>query len=218
MTTAARGVARRGFEGFIKQSLKDVPHNSRVLMVGSGGGIEVWLREALQGKNAELVRTDIDPDRKPDVVDDITASQFPDESFNAIVIMEVLEHVTQPFAAVAELHRLLRPGGLLVMSTPFFVPLHDRPHDYFRFTRYGLALLLSRFEDVKVVQQNGWSEALLIAGTRVYKEKTLGALAVSVFVVPLCLLLTPVAMLMDKLTRTDFLTTTYFTTAVRPRS
>ena len=70
--------------------------------------------------------------------------QVPSARYDTILCCEVLEHLPRPELALAELYRLLRPGGHLILSVPFLCRLHEEPHDYFRFTEHGLAELLSR--------------------------------------------------------------------------
>lgn len=59
-------------------------------------------------------------------------------SFTNRVRTEVLEHTQQPFLVMQEFARVLKPGGHLLLSVPFFYPVHEAPHDYWRFTAYGL--------------------------------------------------------------------------------
>lgn len=84
-----------------------------------------------------------------------------DSSWDAIVCTEVLEHCADPFHAVANMRALLKPGGLLLVTSPFMWPDHrtDDYPDYFRFTEQGWQLLLSDFEDVKVTSARWTSEA-----------------------------------------------------------
>jgi SAM-dependent methyltransferase len=72
---------------------------------------------------------------------DALALPFADAAFDSVLCNEVLEHVTDPARLFAEAARVLRPGGTLVLSTPQTWGLHEEPHDYWRFTRYGLAHL-----------------------------------------------------------------------------
>jgi SAM-dependent methyltransferase len=67
-----------------------------------------------------------------------------DATYDSAMCIEVLEHVPDPFAAVASIARVLKPGGVAVISVPHLSRLHDVPHDYFRFTGFGLAALLAR--------------------------------------------------------------------------
>src|SRR5262249_32402332 len=63
---------------------------------------------------------------------------FADATFERVLCVEVLEHLHDPALAVAEMRRVLAPGGLLLLTTRFAYPLHDEPHDYFRYTVHGL--------------------------------------------------------------------------------
>ena len=54
-----------------------------------------------------------------DIVGDITSIPEPDASFDAILCVEVLEHVPDPLAALRELGRLLKPNGQLILTAPF---------------------------------------------------------------------------------------------------
>jgi SAM-dependent methyltransferase len=75
--------------------------------------------------------------------------QVADESFATVLCTQVVEHVADPFAAVSEMARVLRPGGVLILSAPHLSLLHEVPDDYWRFTRYGLEQLL-RQADLEV--------------------------------------------------------------------
>jgi SAM-dependent methyltransferase len=65
-----------------------------------------------------------------------------DESIDCMLCSEVLEHVPHPHVAIREFARILRPGGVLLLTVPFLARLHEEPHDYFRYTRHGLRRLL----------------------------------------------------------------------------
>ena len=71
---------------------------------------------------------------------------LPDDSFDCIVCTEVLEHTLQPFAAVAELRRLLRAGGRLFLSVPFNFRIHGPLPDCWRFTEHGLRAMFAGWE------------------------------------------------------------------------
>lgn len=80
----------------------------------------------------------------PDVVADAVVLPFRSASFDTVLCTEVLEHVPEPEACVAELSRVLRPGGYLILTTPFFYWLHEQPRDFFRFTPFALERLATR--------------------------------------------------------------------------
>ncbi|HJV21891.1 MAG TPA: class I SAM-dependent methyltransferase [Holophagaceae bacterium] len=63
---------------------------------------------------------------------------YDSESFETVLCTQVLEHAPDPKALLLECARVLRPGGHLILTVPFAFRIHSEPHDYFRFTRYGL--------------------------------------------------------------------------------
>ncbi|MEM2676100.1 MAG: class I SAM-dependent methyltransferase [Candidatus Bathyarchaeia archaeon] len=63
-------------------------------------------------------------------------------SYDSVICLEVLEHVPNPQQAIREIHRILKPSGVFIVSVPHLSRIHNIPHDYFRFTLYGLATLL----------------------------------------------------------------------------
>lgn len=71
------------------------------------------------------------------------ALPFPDESFDTVLSSDVIEHLPEPTLAFQEMGRVLKPGGKLILNTPFLYMLHEMPHDYFRYTRYSLQRLAS---------------------------------------------------------------------------
>lgn len=74
----------------------------------------------------------------PDVVGDAHALPFADASFDHVMSMQVLEHVTDPALCVREIARVLRPGGSAVLTAPGVWPAHEIPWDFWRFTRFGM--------------------------------------------------------------------------------
>lgn len=78
----------------------------------------------------------------PDVVADAMRMPFSSGVFDVVFSTQVIEHVRRPWVMLAECHRVLRSGGTLLISGPFYWPLHEEPHDYFRFTEYGFRALL----------------------------------------------------------------------------
>ena len=75
---------------------------------------------------------------------------FPDNRFDAVLCTEVLEHAEDPEALIAEMLRVLRPGGTMLATVPFSARVHYAPHDYNRFTRYRLAAMFSQFSKVQI--------------------------------------------------------------------
>jgi SAM-dependent methyltransferase len=63
-------------------------------------------------------------------------------AYDTVMTFEVLEHLPHPQRAVAEMARALKPGGVLLLTVPHLSRLHEEPHDYFRYTSYGIRTLL----------------------------------------------------------------------------
>ena len=68
---------------------------------------------------------------------------YDDSSFDHVLCTEVLEHVADPLVFLADLQRVLRHGGSLILTVPWSAQLHHLPYDYGRFTRFGLVELLN---------------------------------------------------------------------------
>jgi SAM-dependent methyltransferase len=98
---------------------------------------------------------DIQAGRGVDRIEDIHALSFADESVGTVLCFETLEHVSDPIRAVKEMYRVLKPGGLLAMSSVMFFPIHEHPWDFWRFTPEGFERLLEPFES-KLVLAHGY--------------------------------------------------------------
>ena len=75
---------------------------------------------------------------RPDIFADGAHLPVSSAYFDGVICLEVLEHVPDPLIVVAEIARVLKPGGRAWLSMPFLYPLHDAPFDFQRYTEYGL--------------------------------------------------------------------------------
>ncbi|MFA5736846.1 MAG: methyltransferase domain-containing protein [Candidatus Paceibacterota bacterium] len=71
---------------------------------------------------------------------------------DGVICTEVLEHIKNPQNALNEIYRVLKKDGFLILTTPMTWPLHEEPHDYYRYTKYGLKYLLENagFVNIKI--------------------------------------------------------------------
>lgn len=69
---------------------------------------------------------------------------FPSGSFDGVLCSQVFEHVFTPTEFLQEIHRVLRPGGCLLLTVPFVWDEHEQPHDFARYSSFGLVALLER--------------------------------------------------------------------------
>jgi len=74
---------------------------------------------------------------------------FADASFDAAILQAVLEHVADPYRCVEEIHRVLRPAGLVYAETPFMQQVHGGCYDFTRFTDLGHRRLFRRFAEIE---------------------------------------------------------------------
>lgn len=102
--------------------------------------------------------------------DDVEALDFPDAAFNAVVCWSVLEHVPHPQRAIAEMLRVLRPGGTIWVQLPFLLPYHADPHDYWRVTPSGLRVWMRDFEEV-ACGCDYWARTHIVCATFFYGRK-----------------------------------------------
>jgi SAM-dependent methyltransferase len=118
-----------------------------VLDVGGGrqaGHDDVW------PPTTRHIRLDVSGVHGPDVQATATRLPLPDAVVDAVVMIELLEHVSDPADAIDEAWRVLRRGGKIIGSVPFVAPVHGDPSDFYRYSEHGIRHLLRRFEDVRV--------------------------------------------------------------------
>ncbi|MCU1580499.1 MAG: methyltransferase [Rhodoglobus sp.] len=101
---------------------------------------------------ARLRTLDIDPDSDADIIGDICRrnDDVADASLDMVICTEVLEHVSNPFLGVAEIHRMLKPGGRAYFSAPFNFRIHGPLPDNWRFSEHGWRQLASPFSHVAI--------------------------------------------------------------------
>jgi ubiquinone/menaquinone biosynthesis C-methylase UbiE len=126
---------------WVERTLSAIPSGSRLLDAGAGeqqykkycSHLEYVSQDFSMysgtgdGRGLQTGSWDV---RGVDIVSDITAIPKPQSSFDVILCTEVLEHIPDPLAALKEFGRLLRPGGLLIITAPFCSLTHFSPHHY----------------------------------------------------------------------------------------
>ncbi|HTC33342.1 MAG TPA: methyltransferase domain-containing protein [Bryobacteraceae bacterium] len=81
---------------------------------------------------------------KIEVLGDISELPFREGSFDAVINIQVLEHLKEPAIGIGEMARVLKPGGELILTTVQCWEIHQHPNDFFRYTRYGLTYLFDK--------------------------------------------------------------------------
>jgi SAM-dependent methyltransferase len=130
-------------QAWLKKTLAALPAGTRLLDAGAGElknrqhcshltylsqdfcqyeGARRGVNEGLQSESWDTSRIDL--------VSDITAIPAPDASFDAVLCSEVLEHVSEPTHALDEFARLLKPGGVMILTAPFGSVVHMAPYHF----------------------------------------------------------------------------------------
>jgi len=126
----------------ITKNLCDKYLKGDVLEIGAGGD---YLKKEFKSKYDEWISLDYDlRSNSIDLRGDGQQLPLKDGVFDTIISVDVLEHVPNPEKFVSEMFRAVKPGGIVILSTPFFFYLHEEPHDYFRFSKYGLRTIFER--------------------------------------------------------------------------
>jgi SAM-dependent methyltransferase len=119
-----------------------------VLKNASGTVLDVgcadrWLEKHLQA-TCRYLAVDYPPTGSqlygahPTVYANASSLPFRTASIDTVVLLEVLEHVDEPRQTLSSISRVLKSGGHLLLTMPFLYPIHDAPHDYQRYTLFGL--------------------------------------------------------------------------------
>jgi SAM-dependent methyltransferase len=142
--------ARRQFLPLLKPGV-------RLLDAGSGRLPEQLLRKELLDTGATLETLDFMAGEGVDHVADVADTKLPDQSYDAILCMQVLEHVNNPQAVCRELYRMSKPGGHVMVSAPQSAWLHNLPYHFFHYTNRGMRQILEEagFEVLALEPQGG---------------------------------------------------------------
>ena len=128
-------------EDAVARFAQGMPGNARVLDAGSGEGqyAHHFTRQRYCGVDLAVGDAQWDYSRV-DALADLTALPFRGRAFDAAIHIVTIEHLKEPGCALAEIGRTMSPGSLLLIAAPHEWEVHQAPHDYFRYTRYGLAI------------------------------------------------------------------------------
>jgi len=129
-----------------------------VLEAGSGCSGRLPYKKYIP--HTKYLTLDIDKKSKPDICCDLHDIKWESDYFDAVVAIEVLEHLYNPQKAIDEMRRILKPGGVCLLSTRFIHPYHPGPKDYYRFTWDSLNYLFRDFQKVEVFHHGNKIQSL----------------------------------------------------------
>jgi len=147
----SKKITRDKLDNFIQKHATD----SKTLDLGSA-----WSPYAKYFPNR--TSCDIEARTGVDVVADAHELPFKDGEFQTILCSEVLEHLHTPEKAISEMYRVLETDGTLILTTRFMFPAHDVPHDYFRYTEYGMRHLFRDWEIVEIIPETTNFETMAV--------------------------------------------------------
>ena len=152
----------------------------KVLIVG-GGSIGQNMEPLYEDPRIQIISFDVYASPHAQFVADAHHIPLPDNTFDAVVVQAVLEHVLQPAQVADEIWRVLRPGGFVYAETPFMQQVHEGPFDFTRFTESGHRYLFRKFELISSGASGGpgrqfaWAVDYLVRG--LFRSVTAGKVA-----------------------------------------
>lgn len=142
----------------LKSMLKQISPNPRVLEVGCSPKSQSRNRTLGSDLVARIIKLDIVRSSIVDIVADAHRMPIADNSFHGVLFHSEIEHMHTPDEVIAEIGRVLIPGGLVYSTIPFVFYWHHG--DYYRFSKDGLRQLFRQFEEVEIGIGGGPSSAL----------------------------------------------------------
>ncbi|HEY8187119.1 MAG TPA: class I SAM-dependent methyltransferase [Pyrinomonadaceae bacterium] len=134
-----------------------LPADAAILIIGCGLGTDQYAKVFPE---AHIFPTDVTLKGDAVVACDGACLPFRDQTFDCVVVDQVLEHAVNPTAIVSEIHRCLKLGGIVYSGVPFHTPVHGFPFDFQRYTPLGHRMLFRRFQGLEVYITQGPLSAL----------------------------------------------------------
>ena len=143
---SSNDVAANNYARFVRE-LKALTPAPRVLVIG-GGILGRGMDALFEREGLEVVETDVAFGPRTGLICDAHDLPFTDAAFHGVIAQAVLEHVIDPQCCVAEMQRVLVPGGLVYAETPFMQQVHMGRYDFWRFTALGHRRLFRWFDEI----------------------------------------------------------------------
>ena len=143
---------RRSIIAFVREVANGLSPGTVILDVGAGSAPYRELFAHCEYITADWTRSPHEQSSEVDVLANAQALPLKNDTADAVLLTQVLEHVVDPAAVLLEMSRVLRPGGRLFLTVPFVWEVHEAPFDFWRFTPFSLQDLLTSagFEGVVI--------------------------------------------------------------------
>ena len=136
-------------------------HVAAFLAEAAPGTVIVELGSGSRRLRDDVINVDLFAFDPVDLTADIAQLPFRSDAVDFIILDTVLEHVPEPHRIIAEIFRVLKPGGKVISVTPFIFPYHGYPKHYFNFSADGLDFLFGAFPERAVETNMGPTSALV---------------------------------------------------------
>jgi SAM-dependent methyltransferase/uncharacterized protein YbaR (Trm112 family) len=133
----------------LAQLLVEQNDSPRLLVLGGGLELGRGMDALAQEPRIEIVESNVSFGPRTVLICDAHDVPFEDDSFDGVIVQAVLEHVADPYRCVEEIHRVLKPDGLVFAETPFMQQVHMGRYDFTRFTHLGHRRLFRNFAEVE---------------------------------------------------------------------
>lgn len=203
---------------FVRDAASELEAGSSIIDVGAG---ELKYRTEFAGchyvSNDLCVGDDNWDYADIDIVSSAYAIPVETGKFDAILCIQVFEHLDAPEDALREFSRILRPGGRIYLSAPLLAGEHQQPYDFFRYTRYGYAKLAERHE-FKIISIEPHGGAVIVLETMAwamlwemlpFRRQSVMRYLIYVLLYPVKLTTGVLALLIDQLDRKKAMTINY---------
>jgi len=172
----------------------------RALDIGCG---EQPMREVFEGRLETIVGLDhprtLHPEDQVQVFGTALELPFAEGTFDTALCFQVLEHVPEPLQLLCEARRVLKEGGILILTAPHIWNVHEAPHDYFRYTQFGLRHLYAK-AGLEVVEVRPMAGYFVTSAARFcYFLAHFDRWGLQILVRPLYLLVQAAAMVLDRI-------------------
>lgn len=121
-------------------------------------------RNIIKEKTQDYLTFDLVQEPNIDVVGDALNLPFESGTFDTIISTQVLEHIEKPWVMVKEIGRVLKSGGVCILTAPFMEPFHPDPGDFFRYTVEGMKSLFKN-EGFEVVECSGYGKVFSVVAS-----------------------------------------------------
>lgn len=156
--TKIQDVGRWYINRFVENVAQSLPANASILDAGAG---ECVYKRFFPHCNYMAIDLAVGESRwnyaNLDYIAPLHEMPIDDGTFDALLCTQVLEHLEWPRESIKEMYRVLKPGGKLYITAPMAHPEHQSPHDFFRYTSYGLESICRHagFHDIKITPFGG---------------------------------------------------------------